>query len=51
VRLPFFEDNAAYLKSFPGFSLTSKLQIEKTIEERGGNTCDVANPTIIQYDR
>ena len=50
VRLPFFEDNRAYLDSFQGFNLASKLDLEKTIAERG-NSCNEANPTIIDYDR
>jgi len=50
VRLPFFEDNMAYLKSFEGFNLASKLDMEKTIAEKG-NSCNEANPVLINYDR
>lgn len=50
VRLPFFEDNAEYLQSFEGFNLASKLDTEKTIAEKG-NSCDDANPVLINYDR
>lgn len=50
VRLPFFEDNVDYLKSFEGFNLASKLEMEKTIAEKG-NSCNEVNPVFIDYDR
>ena len=50
VRLPFFEDNEPYLKSFEGFNLASKLEMEKTIAEKG-NSCNDPNPVLISYDK
>ena len=50
VRLQFFEDNEPYLKSFEGFNLASKLEMEKTIAEKG-NSCNDPNPVLITYDR
>lgn len=50
VRLPFFEHNQNYLKSFSVFDLASKLQTEKAIKEIK-NSCDDPNATVIQYDR
>lgn len=50
TRLPFFEDNPQYLESFEGFNLISKLEMEKTILEKG-NSCNGGNPILINYDR
>ena len=50
VRLPFYEQNKAYLEEFQGFNLAPKLEIEQSIKENTNN-CDAPKPVVLRYDR